>query len=70
MQKGGLKALIGALYCKNVARKQRMGCEEEGERARARQRGLLDRRPGGEKFPHACQTLSKFRIDGAHRQHC
>lgn len=27
-------------------------------------------RPGGSTFPHACQSLSKFRIDEAHRQHC
>lgn len=26
--------------------------------------------PGGRTFPHACQSLSKFRIDEAHRQHC
>lgn len=25
---------------------------------------------GGRMFPHACQSLSKFRIDEAHRQRC
>lgn len=44
-----MRALIGAMCCKNVARKERIGWKEERERAR--QRGLLDRGPGGKSSP-------------------
>lgn len=41
-----------------------------GKNMGTRQRGVLDSGTGGRMFPHACQSLSKFRIDEAHRQHC